>query len=123
MDAIPFLGERASGRMQMNLHDEGTIGKVGVARTLMFAVPNLYWSNFPNENSPTPQTKTVQLNNNVVECPKTIVMGGLMEHFVPKVPDDGYLPRIADGLLDEALGISGTVHVKGPKWCGKTATC
>lgn len=33
-----------------------------------------------------------------------------------------YLPRIADGLLEEALAASGAVQIKGPKWCGKTAT-
>ena len=33
-----------------------------------------------------------------------------------------YLPRLADDLLAEALTISGAVQVRGPKWCGKTAT-
>ncbi|RAX24568.1 MULTISPECIES: ATP-binding protein [unclassified Actinomyces] len=33
-----------------------------------------------------------------------------------------YLPRLADDLLGEALAISGAVQVRGPKWCGKTAT-
>ena len=33
-----------------------------------------------------------------------------------------YLPRLADNLLGEALTISGAVQVRGPKWCGKTAT-
>ncbi|KAB5607403.1 ATP-binding protein [Bifidobacterium jacchi] len=33
-----------------------------------------------------------------------------------------YLPRIADGLLSKALKTSGAVQIKGPKWCGKTAT-
>ncbi len=39
------------------------------------------------------------------------------------VPDDGYLPRVADPLLDRMLEASGAVLVKGPKWCGKTMTC
>ena len=33
-----------------------------------------------------------------------------------------YMARIADGVLAEALTTSGAVQVKGPKWCGKTAT-
>lgn len=33
-----------------------------------------------------------------------------------------YLPRIADDQLSEALKTSGAVQIKGPKWCGKTAT-
>ena len=32
------------------------------------------------------------------------------------------MARIADGVLAEALAVSGAVQVKGPKWCGKTAT-
>ena len=31
-----------------------------------------------------------------------------------------YLPRVADGLLTQALQSSGAVQIKGPKWCGKT---
>lgn len=38
------------------------------------------------------------------------------------IPADGYLPRIADGVLARALRSSGAVYIKGPKWCGKTAT-
>jgi len=33
-----------------------------------------------------------------------------------------YLPRIADGLLEEKLGYAGAVLIEGPKWCGKTRT-
>lgn len=33
-----------------------------------------------------------------------------------------YLPRIVDATLDAALRNSGAVLIKGPKWCGKTAT-
>lgn len=33
-----------------------------------------------------------------------------------------YLPRVADGLLTQALQSSGAVQIKGLKWCGKTAT-
>ncbi|QPL04881.1 MULTISPECIES: ATP-binding protein [Actinomyces] len=33
-----------------------------------------------------------------------------------------YLPRVADDLLATTLATSGAVQVKGPKWCGKTAT-
>ena len=39
-----------------------------------------------------------------------------------KLPADGYLPRIADGMLEQALRTSGAVSIRGPKWCGKTAT-
>ena len=35
---------------------------------------------------------------------------------------DGYLPRVADMRLDDVLRSSGAVHIKGPKWCGKTET-
>lgn len=35
---------------------------------------------------------------------------------------DRYYPRIADALLVEQLRNSGAVHIKGPKWCGKTST-
>lgn len=38
------------------------------------------------------------------------------------IPEDGYLPRIADDLLAHKLKSSGAVQVKGPKWCGKTTT-
>jgi predicted AAA+ superfamily ATPase len=33
-----------------------------------------------------------------------------------------YLPRVADAILANYLKTSGAVQVKGPKWCGKTAT-
>jgi hypothetical protein len=33
-----------------------------------------------------------------------------------------YLPRYADALLEKHLQRSGAVQIKGPKWCGKTAT-
>lgn len=38
------------------------------------------------------------------------------------IPNDGYLPRIADGILASSLKSSGAVYIRGPKWCGKTAT-
>ena len=31
-----------------------------------------------------------------------------------------YLPRVADGLLTQALQSSGAVQIKGPKWCGNS---
>jgi len=34
----------------------------------------------------------------------------------------GYLPRVADKVLARKLKSSGAVQIKGPKWCGKTAT-
>lgn len=33
-----------------------------------------------------------------------------------------YLPRIADKILAQSLKEAGAVQIKGPKWCGKTAT-
>ena len=45
-----------------------------------------------------------------------------MTRTAPHVPDDGYLPRVVDNQLAAQLGRSGAVHIKGPKWCGKTAT-
>ena len=33
-----------------------------------------------------------------------------------------YLPRIADGLLEDRLNAAGAVLIAGPKWCGKTTT-
>lgn len=35
---------------------------------------------------------------------------------------DEYLPRVADDQLSSLLRTSGAVLIKGPKWCGKTAT-
>lgn len=35
---------------------------------------------------------------------------------------DGYLPRVYDRLLSEALDTFGAVEVAGPMWCGKTWT-
>lgn len=45
-----------------------------------------------------------------------------MSRTAPHVPSDGYLPRVADVQLAAQLRRSGAVHIKGPKWCGKTAT-
>ena len=36
--------------------------------------------------------------------------------------EHGYLPRVADKVLARKLKSSGAVQIKGPKWCGKTAT-
>jgi len=36
--------------------------------------------------------------------------------------NERYLPRLIDGMVDETLAISGAVHMKGPKYCGKTWT-
>lgn len=33
-----------------------------------------------------------------------------------------YMPRIADGILEERLESKGAVLIEGPKWCGKTTT-
>ena len=33
-----------------------------------------------------------------------------------------YLPRVADRVLERKLRTAGAVQIKGPKWCGKTAT-
>lgn len=33
-----------------------------------------------------------------------------------------YLPRVADRVLERKLRAAGAVQIKGPKWCGKTAT-
>ena len=38
------------------------------------------------------------------------------------LPTDGYLPRMADAMLERMLRSSGAVCIRGPKWCGKTAT-
>ncbi|MDR1213283.1 MAG: DUF4143 domain-containing protein [Propionibacteriaceae bacterium] len=35
---------------------------------------------------------------------------------------DGYLPRVADGILDAHLGVMGAVLIEGVKGCGKTET-
>ena len=35
---------------------------------------------------------------------------------------DGYIPRIVEGELREALASFGAVEVCGTKWCGKTWT-
>jgi uncharacterized protein len=36
--------------------------------------------------------------------------------------DRKYLPRLADAILKEKLESSGSVWIRGPKWCGKTWT-
>lgn len=36
--------------------------------------------------------------------------------------EEGYLDRIVDAELEKRLKLSGAVHIKGPKWCGKTYT-
>ncbi len=33
-----------------------------------------------------------------------------------------YMPRILDSVLEDYLDTFGAVHIKGPKWCGKTTT-
>lgn len=35
---------------------------------------------------------------------------------------EGYLPRLADGIVQRALGEFGGVEVCGPRWCGKSWT-
>lgn len=45
-----------------------------------------------------------------------------MKRRIPPIPQDGYLSRVADGTLAWLLKTSGAVCIKGPKWCGKTAT-
>ena len=37
-------------------------------------------------------------------------------------PKEDYIPRLIDDALERALKTSGAVQIKGPKWCGKTAT-
>lgn len=44
------------------------------------------------------------------------------KRIIPRVPEDGYLPRVIDSALERMLKTSGAVHIKGPKWCGKTRT-
>lgn len=39
-----------------------------------------------------------------------------------KMTESTYLSRVADGVLTAKLKTAGAVHIKGPKWCGKTAT-
>lgn len=39
-----------------------------------------------------------------------------------RLSDEDYLPRVADQQLSQSLRTSGAVLIKGPKWCGKTAT-
>jgi predicted AAA+ superfamily ATPase len=46
----------------------------------------------------------------------------MMTKPVLSIPHDGYLPRVADATLAHYLETSGAVQIKGPKWCGKTAT-
>src|SRR5574344_678956 len=38
------------------------------------------------------------------------------------IGNDRYLPRLVDDIVDETLAVSGAVHMKGPKYCGKTWT-
>lgn len=36
--------------------------------------------------------------------------------------DRAYMPRVSDALLARKMQAAGAVQIKGPKWCGKTAT-
>ena len=45
-----------------------------------------------------------------------------MDDHEKGIASEGYLPRIADFVLREKLKTAGAVQIKGPKWCGKTAT-
>ena len=36
--------------------------------------------------------------------------------------NERYLPRLVDKLVDETLAVSGAIHMRGPKYCGKTWT-
>ena len=36
--------------------------------------------------------------------------------------NERYLPRLVDTIVDDILAVSGAVHMKGPKYCGKTWT-
>ena len=74
----------------------------------------LKWSNSPNRNGPTLPTG--------LELPDGRRRAGVRMRRVPKLPEDGYLPRVADASLERALKGSGAVYITGPKWCGKTAT-
>ena len=38
------------------------------------------------------------------------------------IENDRYLPRLVDSIVEETLAVSGAVHMKGPKYCGKTWT-
>jgi len=38
------------------------------------------------------------------------------------IDNNRYLPRLVDRIVEETLTVSGAVHVKGPKYCGKTWT-
>lgn len=33
-----------------------------------------------------------------------------------------YLPRVLDEVIERKLRVAGAIQIKGPKWCGKTAT-
>lgn len=37
-----------------------------------------------------------------------------------RLPEDRYLPRVLDSIIDKRLSYSGAVEIRGPKWCGKT---
>ncbi len=38
------------------------------------------------------------------------------------IKNDRYLQRLVDSIVEETLAVSGVVHMKGPKYCGKTWT-
>lgn len=46
----------------------------------------------------------------------------IRKHRISSLSENGYLPRVIDSSLKKALKASGAVQIKGPKWCGKTAT-
>ena len=44
-----------------------------------------------------------------------------MRQTMQKKCNMGYLPRVYDSVLEEALASTGAVLIEGPKWCGKTS--
>lgn len=46
----------------------------------------------------------------------------IRKHRISSLSENSYLPRVIDSSLKKALKASGAVQIKGPKWCGKTAT-
>lgn len=45
----------------------------------------------------------------------------MARRHMPHIPEDGFIPRVVEPMLNQMLKASGAVHIKGPKWCGKTS--
>ena len=84
---------------------------------------SLHMSNLRTQKRPTCGFQTVQLAESKRSNLRTLEVKWAWKREVQMtLSSTRYLPRIADQILARKLKSSGAVQIKGPKWCGKTAT-